>query len=163
MESSEDIATLINRLQSICTQLASLDAKVDDEDKIAVLLKALPTMFDQIVTVLKEKEPAPRFEDVINSLQDEEKKHSNTGSTSTHGAYFASTAKCKHCGRSNHKSNDCFKVKTCTICGKVGHSPSRCYKKDQGKAKGKIHLTSNEDEDNEPENFVGLLEVTDVL
>ena len=68
MESSEDISSLINRLKNICTQLVYIQSPVDKEDQLAVLLKALPKEFDQIVTVLKEREPIPTLESVINSL-----------------------------------------------------------------------------------------------
>ena len=74
MEDNEDLASLINRLKSISTQLVYIQAPVPDEDKIAVLLKALPSSYSQIVTVLKETEPIPSLESVINSLQEEEKK-----------------------------------------------------------------------------------------
>ena len=55
MEGNEDISSLINRLKSICTQLVYIQSPVDEEDQLAVLLKALPKELDQIVTVLKER------------------------------------------------------------------------------------------------------------
>ena len=49
----------MNRLMSTCTQLRYIQINVEEEDKIAVLLKALPKEYIQIVTILKEKEPIP--------------------------------------------------------------------------------------------------------
>ena len=71
LHQSEDIASLINRLQSIITQLVYIQAPVDEEDKVAVLLNVLPEAYNQIVTILQEKEPAPKLEDAINSIQEE--------------------------------------------------------------------------------------------
>lgn len=51
----EAISSLINRLKSIITQLAYIQVKIDEEDKVAILLSALPDDYSQLVTVLKEK------------------------------------------------------------------------------------------------------------
>ena len=55
---------------STCTLLSYIECHVEEEDKIAVLLKTLPKDFDQIVTVLKENESTSSLESVINSLQE---------------------------------------------------------------------------------------------
>ena len=128
MGEGEDLASLINRLKSLNTQLVYVGAPIDEEDRVAILLKALPQEYNQIVTVLKEKDPIPSLNDVINSLQEEEKKIKGT-STSTNGTAFliSSKQRCKHCKRTNHDSKDCYSMKTCTICKKPGHPASRCF------------------------------------
>lgn len=55
LHQGEDIASLINRLKSIVTQLSYIQSPVDEEDKVAILLNALPKAYNQIVTVLQEK------------------------------------------------------------------------------------------------------------
>lgn len=141
MEDNEDLASLINRLKSISTQLVYIQAPVPDEDKIAVLLKALPSSYSQIVTVLKEKEPIPSLERVINSLQEEEKKV-GPNKQPNQAAYVISksTKKCDNCGKTNHSSKDCFLLKTCPHCGKKGHSPNRCFFKNNPKVETKTNL-----------------------
>ena len=48
------------------------------------------------------------------------------------GAYVLTKAKCTHCGKDNHKSQDYYKIKTCPHCGKTWHAPTnRCYYKDK--------------------------------
>ena len=69
MHEGEGLSSLINRLKSICTQLSYIECNIEEDDKIAVLLKSLPLQYDNIVTVLKEKEPIPSLESIINSLQ----------------------------------------------------------------------------------------------
>lgn len=137
---------------SICSQLTHIECHAEEEDKIVVLLKSLPKEYKQIVTVLKEKDPIPSLESVINSLQEEEKKLCKEGaissSTQDSGAYVVSHKKflrCPHCGKDNHLASKCFKVTPCTKCGKVGHPPHRCYStKGEPRRKGNINLVSNE-------------------
>ena len=105
LEANEDLAGLINRLKSIVTQLVYIDCQVDEEDKVAVLLKALPASYDNIVTMLKEKEPIPSLQDVINSLQVEEKKQGSTFKVEGHSQALvlaSSNRKCFTYGSSTH-------------------------------------------------------------
>ena len=46
----DTLSSLMNWLMSICTQLSYIQSHVEEEDKIVVLLKALPKEFNQIVT-----------------------------------------------------------------------------------------------------------------
>ena len=164
----EDIASLLNRLKSIITQLIYVRVQVNEEDKVAILLSALPDDYSQLVTILKEKEPVPQLEEVINSIQDESKKinkqlkgkHDNEASTSQ-GAYVLTKAKCTHCGKDNHKSQDCYKIKTCPHCGKIGHAPNRCYFKDKAakdnnnKGKGHVNfIKEDNDKGKDQVNFI---------
>ena len=69
MNDNEDLATLVNHLKSIATQLTYIKVSIKKEDLVAILLKAVPNEPNgQIVRVLKEKDPTPSLEDVINSL-----------------------------------------------------------------------------------------------
>ena len=158
LHQSEDIASLINRLKSILTQLSYIQSPVvDEEDKVAVLLNALPEAYNQIVTILQEKEPAPKLEDAINSIQEESRKLNKGASTSNLGEAFLVSSKarrCKICKRTNHDTKDCYAKKTCTICKKTRHPPTdRCYFKDKDKDKsskkdkGKAHIIEESDDE----------------
>ncbi|KAI5058913.1 hypothetical protein GOP47_0027083 [Adiantum capillus-veneris] len=135
----QDIASLVNRPKSIVTQLTNIEVEVPEDDKVDILLSALPPSYDHLVTILKEKEPAPPFQDVINSVQAEERKQrgSLTSSggvfiaTSSRGRYSPSTStngrNCYECGRMGHVAKYCYTNKPCNKCGRKGHPPSRCY------------------------------------
>ena len=116
--------------------------------------------------MLKEKEPIPSIESIIHSLQEEENKHNHTHNTNevpNSQALFVSSSKtykpCKHCGKTNHVSLNCYKIKKCVKCGKIGHSPQFCPKgssdcgssrSDGGgtSSKGRhVHYTHDEDSD----------------
>ena len=75
MNDNEDLATLVNRLKSIATQLTYIKVSIEEEDLVAILLKAVPNEpYGKIVMVLKEKDPTPSLEDIINLLQDNKQK-----------------------------------------------------------------------------------------
>ena len=109
MHDNETLSSVVNRLKSICTQLSHIECNIDEDDKIAILLKSLPMQYENIVTVLKEKEPIPSLESIIHSLQEEENKHNHTHNTNevpNSQALFIATSQtyksCKHCGKTNH-------------------------------------------------------------
>ena len=145
MENGEDLASLVNRLKSLTTQLVYVQAPIEEEDQIAILLKALPDTYESIVTVLKEKEPIPSLSDIINSLQEYERKingvkqdHGGALLSANHGAALATSRsstlkkKCYSCGKLGHLSKDCFKAHPCTICGRNNHLTKDCFLKDTG-------------------------------
>ena len=131
LEANEDIASLVNRLKSLITQLTYIQCGVEEDDKVAALLSALLETYDNIVTIIEEKEPAPALQDVINSLQAEEKKHKKEPTVSG-GVHFVSTTKtCFTCNKKGHLSKDCYHNNPCNHCNKTGHPPERCYFKDK--------------------------------
>ena len=77
---------------------------MEEEDKVSILLKAQFTPCHHLVTSLKEKTPIPTLEDVINSIQEEEKKLGLTNTIPTHGAYMVMMSKkmCYKCGKTHH-------------------------------------------------------------
>ena len=102
-----------------------IECHVEEEDKIATLLKSLPKDFDKIVTVLKEKELIPYLESVISSLQEAECKlhEAQPSNTTENSAYVVTTdfPKFQHYEKSNHQASKCFKVMACDKCGKKDH------------------------------------------
>ena len=62
MHENETLSSVVNRLKRICTQLAHIECNIDKYDKIAILQKSLPMQFENIVIVLKKKEPIPSLE-----------------------------------------------------------------------------------------------------
>ncbi|KAI5061584.1 hypothetical protein GOP47_0024089, partial [Adiantum capillus-veneris] len=166
MYENETLSSLVNRLKSLCTQLSYIECHIDDDDKVAVLLKALPSTYDNIVTVLKEKEPIPTLESVINSLQeDHNNKHPHNETNASKALYVSSskhTKACKHCGKYNHLSSECYKIKKCVKCGKLGHPPQFCTKGNGGNGdnggkkvtfKGKrVNYVQSESDDSDDED-----------
>ena len=110
--------------------------------------------------MLKEKEPIPSLESVINSLQEEDNKlHVDSNSSvslasasAVSRAYVLTSPPCEHCGKTNHTAEKCFKVQPCNKCGKTGHPSYRCFTKvaekketkDKSRGKEKAAASSSE-------------------
>ncbi|MCO5570111.1 hypothetical protein L7F22_023827 [Adiantum nelumboides] len=73
MKLGDHLSTFIFDMKSIMTQLASIDAKVDLDDAIAVLLKSMPLEFDALVRTLTYL-PDPTWESCEAALLEEEQK-----------------------------------------------------------------------------------------
>ena len=102
------MASLINHLKSIITQLTYIKCNIEEDDKVAILLSALPEAYDHLVTILEEKEYVPACKDIINSIQEEERKN-NKETTSRGGAYLeTSSTKCFTFNKPKHLSKDCY-------------------------------------------------------
>lgn len=135
MKLGDSIASHVNQMRSLMTQLASVKSPVTEDDAMAVLLKSMPEEYDNLVTTLKNL-PNPTLEGMISALQEEERKR-NQRATSSEGAFSAKYKQrkpCKHCGKTNHLEKDCFRIKPCGICGKHGHRDSDCYSKKKADA-----------------------------
>ena len=76
MHDEETLSKVVNCLKSICSQFSYIGCNIKNDDKIAVLVKSLPKIYDQLVTALKEKEPKMYLEIILNFLYKEEKKFS---------------------------------------------------------------------------------------
>lgn len=169
LEDNEEVASLVNRLKSIITQLTYIQCGIEEEDKVAALLGALPDTFDNIVTIIEEKEPAPALQDVINSIQTEENKHKKE-SPLRGGVYVAqSTNTCYTCNKPDHISKDYYHNIQCHHCKKTGHPPERCYFKDKDKKtnsssssrnKGKINLVEDSNNSDE-EDSINVVDIYD--
>ncbi|KAH7437110.1 hypothetical protein KP509_05G056600 [Ceratopteris richardii] len=144
---------LLERILNICTQLASIGCNVEEEDKVAILLKALPSKYNHLVLVLKEKEPSPSLENVIHSLQEEDKKVLETPTQEAFMVTKPTFRSCTHCGLKNHEAKDCFKLMKCSKCGRNGHTFQRCQKKNS-RTKGKTYVveSGSESETNEDQD-----------
>ncbi|MCO5566781.1 hypothetical protein L7F22_020461 [Adiantum nelumboides] len=142
MSAKTSLASHLNNIQSLMTQLAGISLKVDEDIAIAVLLKSLPSSYDHIVTTLTNM-PISKLVDVQASLLEEVKKMN--GQVEIEEASIQSDEKVFF--------NKNFKPKTkgkvvCDFCHKSGHEEKDCFaKKKMKKAYFSFKLDEEDDED----------------
>lgn len=150
LSSHESLAAHVNHMKSLMTQLSAIGAPVEEDDAVAVLLKSMPEEYGHLVTTLKNL-PTPTLEEIISSLQDEERKTKGRGDEafyinkrSNKASFKGKGIKCNHCGKTNHEEKDCYYKKKCNFCHKMNHEEKDCYHK---KRASQAHLVSKEEEE----------------
>jgi hypothetical protein len=86
----------------------------------------------------------------------------NYTSSSSHTGKTSKKKQCKHCGKSNHNTEDCrwLGASKCAACGRFGHESINCYNKRKAeshegdnkgnkKSKGEISNVATEDDEEE--------------
>ncbi|MCO5557476.1 hypothetical protein L7F22_011041 [Adiantum nelumboides] len=142
MSAKTPLASHLNNMQSLMTQLAGISLKVDENIAIDVLLKSLPSSYDHIVTTLTNM-PISKLVDVQASLLEEEKKMN--GKVEIKEASIQSDEKVFF--NKNLKPKAKGKV-VCDFCHKSGHEEKDCFaKKKMKKAYFSFKLDEEDDED----------------
>ncbi|MCO5597941.1 hypothetical protein L7F22_052027 [Adiantum nelumboides] len=144
MASKTPLASHLNNMQSLMTQLAGISLKVDEDIAIAVLLKSLPSNYDHIVTTLTNM-PISKLVDMQASLLEEEKKMN--GKVEIKEASIQSDEKVFF--NKNFKPKAFTKGKVvCDFCHKPDHEEKDCFaKKKMKKAYFSFKLDKEDDED----------------
>ena len=71
------------KIKNICENLASINAPVDDDDKIEVCLRGLGPRYKPFATSIRTRENLPSFSDLVSMLIMEEKSMGESSSQST--------------------------------------------------------------------------------
>lgn len=142
LKEGDAIGAFISHMKGLMAQLASVNARMDEDDAVAVLLKAVKKVYPTLVTTLKNI-PNPTLEGVIQSCLDEEKRpkgaaeSSNATTSSTNEQALSHQVvkiKCAHCKKVGHLASNCWikypnKMK-CNKCKQTGHITSKCPNKE---------------------------------
>jgi len=165
MSESTSATDHINNLNTLLSQLTTMDCQIVENERAEILLQSLPDSYDQLIINITNNNIADhlRFDDVAAAVLEEESRRKNkddqTESTRQAGAVLMtrgrsmerdssgshSQGKSKSRGRKNFK---------CYQCGKKGHVKKDCwhYKKSKEQAteattsQGCVASTSDEGE-----------------
>ncbi|MCO5603335.1 hypothetical protein L7F22_057485 [Adiantum nelumboides] len=144
MASKTPLASHLNNMQSLMTQLSGISLKVDEDIAIDVLLKSLPSSYDHIVTTLTNM-PISKLVDMQTSLLEEEKKMN--GKVEIEEASIQSDEKVLF--NKNFKPKAFTKGKVvCDFCHNTGHEEKDSFtKKKMKKAYFSFNIDEEDDED----------------
>lgn len=124
----------LDEFNKITTELASLDVKVEEEDKALLLLVSLPASFDNIVTTLLYGKETLTFDEVVAALLMNETRRSSNGLRNEGQALVTREASWGR-GRSREKregfqhSKSSGRKLLCYYCDEEGHIKRDCPKR----------------------------------
>ena len=130
---SNTMSAHLNYYKSLLTQLSGINKVVEDDVKIAVLIKSvsLSDEYSSLVTTLLNI-PSPNLVDVEASLLEEENRINRKGeSIQIEGAFF--TKRHNNFKSKTGQLKNTSKVK-CDFCGKSNHTEDRCFIKQKTRA-----------------------------
>ncbi|KAE8676976.1 Vesicle-associated protein 4-1 [Hibiscus syriacus] len=130
------VAQYLNELNTIITQLSSVEIEFDDEVRALILLSSLPDSWNATVTAVSSSSGNNKlkFDDVRDLVLSEEIRRRESGETSTSSALHTesrgrTSERNSNCGRSKsrrEKSRTVNKDFTCYNCGKNDHFKRDC-------------------------------------
>ena len=111
---NDDVNYHIKEMTEIFQSLSLLGCKVEDEEKVCLLLSSLPKQYDTLVTAFGTADKAPSFEqvterllaDVIRSSQ-AQPVHQPEEVMKVTSKVGKTTVKCFHCHKEGHFKNSC--------------------------------------------------------
>nr|GEW94753.1 retrovirus-related Pol polyprotein from transposon TNT 1-94 [Tanacetum cinerariifolium] len=124
MDSGKKLSEHIDKFNKLIGDLANIDADIDDEDQVLMLLTTLPSSYDNFVETFLYGGESLTLEDVLSSLNSRELKKRTDAKDDGDGLYVK--------GRLDHRGNQ-------------GRGSSRLKSKGKGTYKLKCYICYSED------------------
>ena len=92
LKDGESVQEHIKVMTELFSELAIVDDKIQDEDRVAYLLASLPDSFDTLVTAFEVNEEVPKLEVVIERIlhSDKKQKEKNVDNFDDHAMNYCS-------------------------------------------------------------------------
>ena len=74
MPKGGDLVSHIQRFNQVCSEVMSLDVKIEEEDRALLLLCSLPGSYDGLITTLVYGKETLNYEDVVGVLRPNEQR-----------------------------------------------------------------------------------------
>ena len=148
MKAHQDPTSLFEQISAIQNRYNNASRKIDEEDLIAVILKAAPKDYQAVLTVEQrvkgDKLVLADLESAMHQHWRQTKANKDEDKSGNEISLSAFSGTCFHCKKKGHKANKCpekekssgkkFKGK-CNNCGKEGHKAADCWEKEENKDK----------------------------
>ncbi|VFQ74038.1 unnamed protein product [Cuscuta campestris] len=137
----------LDEFNKITTELESIDVKIEEEDKVLLLLASLPSSFDNIVTTLLFGKETLKFDEVVDALLMNETRRGGNG-VSNDGQTLVAKGAGRERGRSKERGGASQRFKSssksfrCYYCDEEGHFKRDCPKRRKEKKDGKTPVTA---------------------
>ncbi|WVZ13024.1 hypothetical protein V8G54_017554 [Vigna mungo] len=133
MSESRTIEEQIAEFSKIVDDLENIEVKLEDEDKVVILLNALPRTFEHLRdALLYEKDQVITLEEVLTSIRTKEFQKLQDSKTTEEGASGLISVKGKgkkQSGKEKKLNPDGTKQVHCFKCQKMGHIKKLCPEK----------------------------------
>jgi len=139
----------LNELSSIFVNFESLNVKIEDEDKVILLVVSLPPSYKHFKEImLYSNSDTISFEDVMSNLLSKEKFDLDIHTNPSKGLVVRGRTEQKGNGnkkRNRSKTKNPHSIKTCNYCGKLGHIQADRWKPKKKKGKEEKEKTATVD------------------
>ncbi|GJZ31517.1 retrovirus-related pol polyprotein from transposon TNT 1-94, partial [Tanacetum coccineum] len=155
MTESTSVTEHVNNLNTLFSQLTSLDCKIDPQERAEILLQSLPDSYDQVIINLTSNvlTDCLVFDDVAASVLEEENRRNNREDRQTSSRQVEALAVTRgrsmepgSSGSHNHGKSKTGKKKKfkCFKCGKHGHFKKDCRGSYTSNPQGNVASTSDD-------------------
>ncbi|PON69375.1 Zinc finger, CCHC-type [Parasponia andersonii] len=135
MAKSTMVTDHVNTLNTLFSQLTVIEHKIEDNERIKILLQSLPDLYDQFIINMTNSATTLVFNDLITAILEEKNQRKNKEdrlASSKQAEAMTMRGRSTECGSSRSQSHSRSKSRNkknakCYHCDKKGHVKKKCW------------------------------------
>lgn len=132
LEEDDDFRQRLDKFSSAVEQLAGMKIDIPNDMLVVLILKGLPSSYENFRCAMRSKDDLPTTEVLIGKIMDENKSRRVNDLTVDNNALYAGNRQSSNQRRKNPKQK---KKYPCYVCGSLDHWASQCPKRSKDSAK----------------------------